>query len=83
MYFQTPRQTTNLDPLKSQMTHKLHKTITQSKPITSRTTLKQTLYKYLKKLENGSKIFTLDYVNMAGVRGRGALLAGCGRPLVR
>jgi hypothetical protein len=40
------------------------------------------LYRHLKKLENGSKIFTLDYVNMAGVRERGALPAGCGRPLV-
>jgi hypothetical protein len=41
------------------------------------------LYRYLKKLENGSKIFTLDYVDMVGMRERGALPAGCGRQLVR
>ena len=45
-----------LDPLKSQMSPtNFTKQSLNPKPVTSRTTLKQTFYRYLKKLENGSK----------------------------
>ena len=72
----------NLTHSRLKCPHKLHQKIPNSKPTTSRTNPKQSLYRYLKKLENGSKIFTLDLCKYGRrererERERGALPVGC------
>ena len=53
-----------------------------SKPTTSRTNPKQRLNKFMKKLKNGSKSFTLDFYVMWPTWESGTLPPGCGRVLV-
>ena len=53
-----------------------------SKPITLRTKSKQSLNKFMKKLKNGSKSFTLDFYVMWPTWESGTLPPGCGRVLV-